>query len=458
MSKPAVVYVRISRDREGGGLGVDRQLADCRTLAERLGLLITEVFEDNDLSAYSGKARPSYRRLLQHLRDGGATTVLCWHTDRLHRAPIELEEWIEVAEPRDVVVHTVKAGPIDLATPSGRMIARQLGAVARYESEHRSERVAAQKEHAAAAGRWLGGRRPFGFEADGTTVRPLEAELIRSATDQLLTGSSLRSIVASWNHAGALTSTGKAWKPKMLRDVLSRWRNAGVHEHRGEPGGLAQWDAIVTVEQVRAVRALFADPKRRTNGTDNARRWLLSGILTCPCGEGLRSSTGAKGRRTYRCKTPGPGHVSRIAAPVDDLVTRVVEAWLTEHDGVRTALSASAAVDVPALRATARRARRRVEEIAEMLGDGDLTAAEARTARLRAVSRLDAAEAALTAAVRTSALSRMVGSADPVAAWRVADLDVQRAVLRELMTITVERQGPGRRAFDPDTIVIRRRE
>ncbi|MGH3800706.1 MAG: recombinase family protein [Pseudonocardiaceae bacterium] len=134
----AAIYVRISRDK----VGVERQEADCRELAGRLGWTVAEVFADNDLSAYSGKRRPRYCAMLEAVRAGRVEAVLAWHTDRLHRSPVELEDYITACnESRDVPTHTVQAGPLDLSTPSGRMVARQLGAVARYESEHRSERV-----------------------------------------------------------------------------------------------------------------------------------------------------------------------------------------------------------------------------------------------------------------------------------------------------------------------------
>lgn len=37
MARQAAIYCRISRDREGAGLGVEPQSRDCRNLAERLG-------------------------------------------------------------------------------------------------------------------------------------------------------------------------------------------------------------------------------------------------------------------------------------------------------------------------------------------------------------------------------------------------------------------------------------
>lgn len=84
-----------------------------------------------------------------------------WHTDRLHLA--ELENYIGLCEEQGIITRAVRAGDLDLATPSGRMVARMLGVVARHELEHMSERRKAGKASAAAAGKWKGGRRPFGY-------------------------------------------------------------------------------------------------------------------------------------------------------------------------------------------------------------------------------------------------------------------------------------------------------
>ncbi len=51
----AAVYCRISDDRRGLGLGVQRQRQDCHELAGRNGWQIVATFVDNDVSAYSGK-------------------------------------------------------------------------------------------------------------------------------------------------------------------------------------------------------------------------------------------------------------------------------------------------------------------------------------------------------------------------------------------------------------------
>src|SRR3954447_23762852 len=99
---PAAIYARISRDREGAGLGVERQEADCRALAKRLGWEVVAVYVDNDISAYSGKPRPQYRAMLDAVRARQVQGIVAWHSDRLHRRPTELEEFITLAEERNL--------------------------------------------------------------------------------------------------------------------------------------------------------------------------------------------------------------------------------------------------------------------------------------------------------------------------------------------------------------------
>jgi site-specific DNA recombinase len=80
--KSAAVYARISSD-DGQALGVSRQLEDCRKLAGSLGWPVGEEYVDNDISAYSGKPRAEYQRMLTDLADGARDAVLVYHVDRL---------------------------------------------------------------------------------------------------------------------------------------------------------------------------------------------------------------------------------------------------------------------------------------------------------------------------------------------------------------------------------------
>ncbi len=80
-----VIYARISQDRDGDGLGVKRQLQDCRADALRRGWTVAEEYVDDDISAYAGKLRPAYERMVADIAAGRRDAVLVWHVDRLQR-------------------------------------------------------------------------------------------------------------------------------------------------------------------------------------------------------------------------------------------------------------------------------------------------------------------------------------------------------------------------------------
>ncbi|ACZ84845.1 recombinase family protein [Streptosporangium roseum] len=453
----AIVYVRISRDKEGAGLGIDRQREDCEALAERLGFRVIAVYDDNDISAYSGKARPGYRQLLADLEAGRATAVLAWHTDRLHRSPVELEEYITVCEPRGIVTHTVKAGPIDLATPSGRMIARQLGAVARFESEHKSDRARRKRDQMAQAGQWKGGRRPFGYEDNGVTVRPDEAAEVKQASESLLSGMSMHAIVRDWNARGVKTTTGATWSTRSVRNVLTRPRNAGIMEHRGEELGPAEWPAIVDEMTWRSLCALLADPNRRTS-PGSERRWLLSGIAECGiCEVGgvltyLRAGTAGKNtgedRKTapaYRCRLDDAAkHVVRNAIHLDKYVSAVAVERLSQP-GAAAELTIRNDGGAARERAIEREALRiHEQEAGEMFAAREMTRAQLATTNREIAARRAELDLADAAAARVTALAPFASGADASQVWEDLTLDQRRAVISQVMRVVVLPAGKGR--------------
>ncbi len=92
------MYARISSDREGDNLAIGRQLADCEQLAARRGWKVVERYVDSDISAYGGKRRPEYLRMLEEIEAGAVEAVVVYHADRLHRHPRELEDFIDLCQ------------------------------------------------------------------------------------------------------------------------------------------------------------------------------------------------------------------------------------------------------------------------------------------------------------------------------------------------------------------------
>jgi DNA invertase Pin-like site-specific DNA recombinase len=459
---PAAVYCRISEDRTGGALGVTRQEADCRQLAARLGWSIGQVFVDNDLSASSGKPRPAYRQMLAHLLDGYLDTVLAWHPDRLHRSPAELEEFIAICDRHRVKVATVQAGHFDLSTPSGRAVARTIGAWARFESEHKSERLRRKAQELAATGKYAGGgTRTYGYDDRRRGVREKEAEVIRGLAARFLAGESLRSLCRWLNETGIPTVTGVPWTMQTLRRILGAACISGQREHHGVITAVGDWEPIITPQETARIRAILADPQRRTNRA--ARRYLLAGMVTCGRCEGpMVARPRDDGRRRYVCPGPTgrPSSCGRMFILADDLERFVVEAALIALDGpaLAAAIVRRAATQPDATRLTNEltEAETALQDLASMFGRGEITKAQLVAGNRAAHDRLARLQAQLAALTDTSALAGAVGHAAVLRErWATLNLDRQRATVRAVVDkVTVLPGIRGLNRFDDRRVRI----
>ena len=279
------VYLRQSRDRYGTGLAVGRQREDCLRLCSDRGWEPVQ-YVDNDVSAYSGKRRPAYERMLADIEAGQLGAVVVWDLDRLHRRPVELEQFIHLADKHRLALATV-SGDTDLATDSGRLFARVKGAVARSEGERKSTRQKRAALQAAQLGKPHASSRAFGYEPDGMTIRTDEAEALRAAYRNFLAGRTLTGIARDLTAAGFVTPKGYPFRHNnVIRTILANPRNGGLRAYRGEVVAAAAWPAIVPEETWRAAHALLSDPQRHKNES-TARRWLLGGLALCGrCGDG----------------------------------------------------------------------------------------------------------------------------------------------------------------------------
>jgi DNA invertase Pin-like site-specific DNA recombinase len=466
-----VLYCRISQDGEGQGLGVARQEADCRHLAERRGWDVADVYVDNDLSAYSGKTRPAYRRLLGEIEAGRVEAVVAWHPDWLHRSPVELEAFIDLVERSGVAVETVQAGRVDLATPAGRMNARMLGTVARYESEHRSDRIRRKHRELAEAGKVSGGgNRPFGFERDRITHRPVEVELVREAARRVLVGESLYRIAADWTARGVDTSTGAPWSTTALKAFLIAPRIAGLRSHRGEVVGPAVWEPILGETTWKRVTAVLTDPGRKRKRP--IRSYLLTGLLHCArCGTAMvatprieKTGGGKRGVyiygkgatvRAYGCaKTSGGcGGVFIVASGMDAFVTDAVLYRLRGAGLNRARQRLAKATDDDTILSDIAADEEMLLELAEDFAERRISRAAFHAANDRVQVRLDAARAKLAAQSRPDVLG---GIDDLAAEWQGLGLERQRAVIAAVLAeITVGPAVGPRNRFDPNRVSFR---
>lgn len=463
MVDSAAIYARISDDTQGSGLGVARQEADCRKLADRLGWQVARVYVDNDISAFSGKERPAYRRLLSDVAAGAVDGLIVWHPDRLHRSPLELEEFISLVESTGAHIQSVTAGERDLTTPSGRLHARIEGAVARHESEHKSERIRRKHlelaENGAVSG---GGRRPFGYESDRLTVRPDEAEHIRRAAADVLAGASVRSIAARWNGEGVDSVTGASWSPTTVKRLLCSGRIAGQREHHGRVSAVAAWPAIISPSESARLRSLLNDQKRQKGGGGTARTYLLTGFVCCGrCGARLTArAVIRKGHRyprfTCAIDRGGCNRVGIAAAPLDQLITEAVFHRLDGPELARAVARRAEAEDgTAALEMAIEEDQAALEELTrDRYVERTLTAAMFAAARAPLERRLSEAQARLAAVALTSSVELPSGGILRTR-WPDLDLEKRRVVLGQIVdSIVISPTTRANNKFDPRRVDV----
>ncbi len=303
----AAIYTRISSDAEGRELGVDRQEHDCRALAERHGWTVGQnaVYQDNDISAASGKRRPRWEDLLKDLEDGRVQAVVAYSSSRMYRRPADLQRLLDIVEKRRAPIETVASGRIDLTTADGRMLAGILAQIDQGEVERASERQRARWAQRKRDGQEVNlGRRPFGFDRVGNenakhlVVNRREAAEVKKAARSLIAGASLYRVTASMTLPPPYA---KAWRPQHLKRMFSR--------------DLFVRHGILTADQDTLIKARLAAAPRRGRGRP-PRQYLLSGLVRCGlCGEALGAGSGA-----YRCQTTGCGRVGVLTRLADEVV------------------------------------------------------------------------------------------------------------------------------------------
>ncbi|HEY2174435.1 MAG TPA: recombinase family protein [Mycobacteriales bacterium] len=459
MVQAAAIYARISQDRGGDGLGVQRQLEDCRHEADRHDWPVAEEYVDDDVSAYQAKPRPAYRRMLRDLRDQRRDAVIVWHLDRLHRRPIELEEFVQTCTVAGVTRVVTLHGDFNLGSGDGLLVARLLSAVAANESDSKRRRGQRKSLEIAQAGKpHGGGNRPFAFAADQVTIDPHEAAIYRQLVDRALAGETLTSLCRWLVDNDVRTVTGKPWRTPTLRQILINPRYWGQRVHRGEVIGPSVWEPIVDPDRGEALRAILTNPGRANNR--GARSYLLSGLCRCGlCGTKMASGS-REGRRRYLCRSGhdfgGCGRTAISAEPVDRLIA---EATLYRLDTPELAAAlANAGQDIPSdgsLQAAIDADIAQLDELAGLYSERGITAAEWLRARSGIELRLTEARRRLSTAQGLSAVEGFVGNGDALRReWASLNLGRQRAIVTTTLSHVVV--GPATRrggtSIDPNRV------
>lgn len=345
-------YLRLSRENDGSS-SIDTQRAaylawmeggEFTRYLQELGITreqvrIVEYIDNNVSGSKPLEARKQMRALMQ---DVDRTTrldrahkhmMIAWKLDRYARSVSEFLRLAAWGEARSVRIATTD-NTINTATPTGRMVAVVLAALAEWEREMIKSRIIDGHATRRAQGRWGAGQPPFGYDIerrDGAAylvVNEEKAAIIRKAIAKLLDDGSV-----------ARTAQMTGLSDPQWRRLLKSPTLRGYRAHKGElvlaEDGITPIkfaEPIINAAEAKAIRdrllALATGENRAPRSASN----MAHGMVWCYfCDKPLNGGGSDKKVRLYKCKW---GHVTMYAETLDAAIeAEFLEKWgsMAEH-------------------------------------------------------------------------------------------------------------------------------
>lgn len=309
--------------------------------------------------------------------------------------------------------------------------------MARAESEKTSDRIQRKALEKAMAGEtWGTGSRPFGYKKGGMEIEEREAIALREVVQRFLAREGTYSLCRWLNAEGITTTAERPFRGKALRDILINPRYSGQRAYKGEIVTLAQRPSIISLEEGEAVRAIL-----------NSRKWLdapartslLVGLLVCGvCRKNLVTNN-KEGYRRYICRKDtvsgrGCGGIYITARLVEDFVVEAVLTRLNSPEMERSLTESKPNPKALALNAELSGLDDRYIELAEMVGQGEMSRVEYQAAKKIVDERKADLERVLAKERGVVALSGGIGSPQLITQkWKSLNLDRQRVILKAIL-------------------------
>jgi site-specific DNA recombinase len=339
-----VIYAAKSTADERGS--IPDQIEQCREYAASLGWEVVEPPEsDEAASAYNGSRGPGLvsakRRAATLAQEGGDVALLVFATDRLARGDGRTSAHLV-----EHVLDGMKAGyrvesvSENLGGDLALVFAALYGDRDHVDSKVKAAHVRRGLTKTVRDGRYLGSRKPYGFNFVGKREErrlvhnASEAATILRMADWYEAGAGFDEIAGRLNEHGIPSSTGGLWERSQVRNLLKSPLLAGFVHLRAKPreGREAQifpgqHEPIIEPERwerLQAIRVSRHGKGRRPDGG----HVFTGGILRCPeCHSALRARTTPNGHAYYCCT--GRGRKARpIGCTQSNIDARLIESLI----------------------------------------------------------------------------------------------------------------------------------
>ncbi|MEK7524233.1 MAG: recombinase family protein [Patescibacteria group bacterium] len=319
LAKKYVIYARKSTDEPGKQLrSTEDQVAECKELAERLGLNVPEKPIIEKQTAKIPGVRPLFTKLLKRIGAGEVDGIIAWHPDRLARNMKEGGEIIHLIDTGKLVDLKFVSHPFT-NDPSGKMLLGIAFALSKEYSDRLSVNVQRGNKRNLMEGKGSGHFKHGYFRDEEGFQRP-DAKtfgLIKEAWHMRLKDTSYEKIVAWLNGQGYKRKIKKE-KTKMARyqamseaklsNVFADPMYFGQLNQGGEKINLCElYDFVPMVSEQEYFEVQRLNSRGRERVRENMKHvYPLRGHIFCSACETLCNPGASRSRNNerylyYRC-------------------------------------------------------------------------------------------------------------------------------------------------------------
>jgi DNA invertase Pin-like site-specific DNA recombinase len=313
------LYLRLSRESDDS-TSVDTQRAACLRWLSANGFDVDAPNIGEYVDAGVSGAKPlEQRKGMRDLMRDRPAVIVAWKLDRYARSVSEFLRLVAWGEAHNVRIAT-SDNTINTTTPTGRMVAVVLAALAEWERSLIIGRVTEAHQTRRTQGRWSSGGAPYGYQIerrDGgayLAVDQEQARKVRIAVQELLadgTATSTASIVG----LGAIR-----WRRLLKSPTLRGQREYKGSLVVGEDGitPVQFAEPIISAAEHKAIKARLTALGTGDERAPRNASPLAHGYAWCHKGCKLNGGKSGRGVPLYKCQT---GHVTINAETLDQAVT-----------------------------------------------------------------------------------------------------------------------------------------
>lgn len=283
----AVIYARQSltrADQIDDSLSIASQVAACKAWVERQGWTLAGIYDDPDEKGWR-VSRPAFDRMLGHIRDGMADTVVLFKLSRFMRSLIDQERFVgEIAAAGGELASVME--PYISTSPMVRQI---LGAVNEQYRRDQADYLRAAFMERARRG-YPHGYAPYGYRLVDGKLEPDEpaASVVRQMFAWAAEGHGSPEITHRLNAAGHRTRNGMPWSQSSTLRTLRRPAYTGAIAFHGDVVCEDAHEALVPPSTFAIVQGAL--DRRRGVRRKESPSWM-DGFVEHACGARMYCAT-----------------------------------------------------------------------------------------------------------------------------------------------------------------------